>query len=533
MAEIFIDSGRAFHSFGGMPLKASAKGGENNMNNLKRFLIGTTAGAAILARVVLPVAADSSVVITGNTSPGENQPGWMFNRDVTTATPYEFNTDAPSIGIGSLYVLPIGANASDKFIAENFVNSPIANVNSISYDFKIGSGGDANDDDHFYMNVYANFGVSADDKFYDCRYNIVPTSGSTASFTTVTFDPSLAYPVTQSGSSPFACPSTPNDMDTSSPNSTIRVFAINVGDTSTNDVGLDGYLDNVVVSLDDSSGVTTFDFEPIVRNAEITSPTPGENVSGMVNFVAHLTDDDVDPIQWAVREGTCAAGTNTVFGNVDGKTDAATIDTSNLAMQTFAFTGDMSAMTPGMYCFIYNPAEDGGEAGIRETVEFNLVAPTPDPFAVPAQCSANGITYGAPIIGTEGSDIVNGTNGNDLIFALGGSDIVNGKNGHDCIVGGDGSDVLRGGNGNDIILGGAGSDSISGDNGNDSIYGEEGDDSLSGGRGIDMIDGGEGSDSLTGGNGADTLMGGPGSDSANGGAGNDTCIAEAKTFCEA
>lgn len=208
-------------------------------------------------------AATSTVVVTGDTAAGENQPGWLFNRDPGTATPYEFNTDAASIGVGSLYVQPIGANPADKFIAENFLLTPVADVNSVSYDFKIGAGGVDADKDHFYMNVYANFGESDPLKFYDCRYNVVPTVGSTGGFTTVTFDPTQAYPVTTRGgaqASPHTCPAVPADMDTLSPGSTIRVFSLNVGDTSISDLGLDGYLDNVVV--DASGDVTTYDFEP-------------------------------------------------------------------------------------------------------------------------------------------------------------------------------------------------------------------------------------------------------------------------------
>ena len=114
------------------------------------------------------------------------------------------------------------------------------------------------------------------------------------------------------------------------------------------------------------------------RTAEITAPTEGQNVYGSVDFTAYLDDDDVDSIQWAVREGTCAAGVGTVFGNVDGHSDVAIMDTSDLSMQTFSFTGDMSAMTLGSYCFIYNPREDSGELNIRETREFNLLAPLTD-----------------------------------------------------------------------------------------------------------------------------------------------------------
>ncbi|MEX0918467.1 MAG: hypothetical protein WDZ85_00645 [Candidatus Paceibacterota bacterium] len=135
------------------------------------------------------------------------------------------------------------------------------------------------------------------------------------------------------------------------------------------------------------------------RSAEITAPEPAENVSGMVNFEAYLDDDDEDSIQWAVREGTCAAGINTVFGNVDGKSDVATIDTSDLSNQTFSFTGDMSTMTPGEYCFIYNPKEDSGESNIRKTVEFNLI----EPLTEISQCKKDGwMTFNNPPFKNQG-----------------------------------------------------------------------------------------------------------------------------------
>lgn len=208
-----------------------------------------------------PIVTTSMVVVTGNTSAGENMPGWMFNRDITTATPYVFDTTASSIGSGSLHILPIGATATDKMVAENFINTPISNVKSISYDFRIGSTGNSSQAGQFYMNVYANFGSSDPLKFYDCRYNVVAATGSTSGFTTVTFDPTQAYPVTTRGSSPFTCPAVPADMNTLSAGSNIRVFALNVGDTSTSDVGVSGHLDKVIVST--VFNTTTYDFEPV------------------------------------------------------------------------------------------------------------------------------------------------------------------------------------------------------------------------------------------------------------------------------
>src|SRR5690606_15126175 len=141
--------------------------------------------------------------------------GWLFNRDLNNATPIEFNDDTNSIGEGALYVLPISSTEGPrKFIGEYFAMTPIADINSFSYDFNIGDEGENSDKNQFYLNVYANFGDSAGNKYYDCKYDIVPTTGSTSGFTTVTFDPTENYSVQQSGTSIHACPASPADMDT-------------------------------------------------------------------------------------------------------------------------------------------------------------------------------------------------------------------------------------------------------------------------------------------------------------------------------
>jgi hypothetical protein len=200
------------------------------------------------------------IEVTGDTAAGENSPGWLFNRDLVNATPIEFNTDEMVIGDGALYVLPLSnSDAPRKFIGEYFWQGLIADLEDFSYDFKIGAGGDASDDNEFYLNVYANFGSSALTNYYDCKYDVVPTTGSTGSFTTVTFDPTSTYPVVTRGSSLHTCPASPADMDTLSTGSTIRAFSINTGDTSLADADLDGYFDNVVV--DTTTKITTFDFE--------------------------------------------------------------------------------------------------------------------------------------------------------------------------------------------------------------------------------------------------------------------------------
>ena len=80
------------------------------------------------------------------------------------------------------------------------------------------------------------------------------------------------------------------------------------------------------------------------------------------------------------------------------------------------------------------------------------------------------------IHGTDQDDILNGTNNNDLIFALDGKDLVNGGNGDDILYGDDGNDTLNDGNGNDILKGFSGNDIIYGSDGKDVIDGGDGDD---------------------------------------------------------
>lgn len=333
-------------------------------------IIHSLVALTLLFAVPLLSQAAMTVIVSGNTAAGENQPGWLFNRDLSTATPYTFNTDAASIGTGSLYVQPIGSNPSDKFIGENFLNTPIANVNSISYDFKIGSGGTNDSKDQFYMNVYANFGVSPDDKFYDCRYDIVPTTGSTASFTTVTFDPTQAYPVTQSGTSPANCPAVPMDMNALSPNSTIRAFALNVGDTSTSDVGLSGYLDKVVTDLD--SDVITYDFEPDTDgdgliDANDNCPTVANsdqaNADGDSQGDLCDTDDDNDGV--ADVSDNCPVNSNPDQMDTDG--DGA----GNACDSLIGPATDMNQCKNGGWRLFNNPAYKNQGQCVSATVRQN------------------------------------------------------------------------------------------------------------------------------------------------------------------
>lgn len=519
----------------------------------KKIIAGIGIVAAAAISIITPALAAGTVVITSNTSTAENQPGWMFNRDASTDTPYNFNNDAHSIGSGSLYVLPIGATAADKFIAENFVNTPITNVNSISYDFKIGSGGAATAEEHFYMNVYANFGVSDDLKFYDCRYDVIPNIGSISGFTTVTFDPTQSYPVTTrtgGSASPFTCPTVPADMNNLSAGSNIRMFSISVGDTSASDQGLDGYLDNVVVNLG-TTGVTTYDFEKI---SAPTIQTPADNATVTTAAMTEVDWSDVEgssPIQYQYEAHSNATYTGLIYSS--GWLSDSEIPTPNTPPGEYYLrvrARDVNEVTSEWS----NDASDPHKVTVTAdptptTTITSTPTPTTDPFAIPEACSEIA-GLGSPIKGTNGNNTINGTSGNDLIFAMGGNDTINGNGGDDCIVAEGGNDRINGGNGNDVGLGGAGNDQFNGGNGNDKFYGDGGNDTanggndndelwgeggndvLDGGNGMDKAYGGTGNDSLRGGNQSDTLIGDEGNDTAQGGAASDTCVAEAESSCE-
>mgnify|MGYP007100954534 CR=1 FL=1 len=86
-------------------------------------MLGCTLLAVVMA---LPAAAaTTTVVVGGNTAAAENEPGWMFNRDTTTSTPYEFTNAKASIGAGSVYIEPIGgeviATSKGMFYLEGII----------------------------------------------------------------------------------------------------------------------------------------------------------------------------------------------------------------------------------------------------------------------------------------------------------------------------------------------------------------------------------------------------------------------------
>lgn len=136
------------------------------------------------------------------------------------------------------------------------------------------------------------------------------------------------------------------------------------------------------------------------------------------------------------------------------------------------------------------------------------------------------IKSSAPILGTIGDDVVDGTAYGDLIDGLAGNDTINGQGSGDNISGGDGDDRVLGGDGNDTIDGGLGLDTLFGDAGMDELHGGDGNDTIYSLADNDTLFGDSGNDSLMGGRGNETLHGGIGNDSLHGETGNDLLFGE-------
>lgn len=134
----------------------------------------------------------------------------------------------------------------------------------------------------------------------------------------------------------------------------------------------------------------------------------------------------------------------------------------------------------------------------------------------------NGVFTGNPGSYTDARNVLNANgigNASEMIVGTDGNDVVNGLGGNDCVRAGLGDDTINGGSGVDYLYGGDGNDVVNGDSENDFIYANEGFDTVRGGLGIDVMFGHGGDDVMYGGLDADVMVGGSGNDLMYGGDG--------------
>ena len=149
--------------------------------------------------------------------------------------------------------------------------------------------------------------------------------------------------------------------------------------------------------------------------------------------------------------------------------------------------------------------------------EFGIAA------AAPSGPKCFGATPTISFVGDNSPRTINGTSGDDVIYAGSGDDVINGNGGNDTICGVGGNDTIRGGVGDDKLFGGNGDDDLGGQVGNDEVLGGQGNDRVNGAEGNDAVRGGNGNDIANGGDGDDTVYGGADDDVLAGNAGTDNC----------
>lgn len=316
----------------------------------------TAFGPFLFSQNASALAGPGTYVVSGNTAAGENQEGWMFGRDLGFQTPFSFSLGNASTGVGSIAVAPIsGAVGSNKFIAENFVLSEIANIQSISYDYKLGA---ATNPNQVYMNVYMNFPESAMTKFYDCRYDVVQTVGSTSAFSTATFDlVNGNYSFAQRNTSPQTCPSNPAAMGAGAK---IRAFAINVGDTSVSDASMSAFIDNARVVT--NTGTLAYDFEP----ADTVRPTV--ELIGTGGATAFRSADTLQV------QASDNAELNRVVANVRNSSGTIVLATQSPAAgaNPYVHNVPLSSLGEGTYSLRYNATDVTGNVSLTSNFAFTI-----------------------------------------------------------------------------------------------------------------------------------------------------------------
>jgi uncharacterized repeat protein (TIGR01451 family) len=233
--------------------------------------------------------------------------------------------------------------------------------------------------------------------------------------------------------------------------------------------------------------------DPAVANGNITYVITVQNAGPLAATSATLTD--VIPANTTFVSLAAAAGW-TCTTPVVGGTGTVSCTNPSVAASALATFTLVVRVNPGVVSetVIMNTATVA--SATTDPVATNNTATTTTTIGVAAAvCTITGTNKSETINGTAGDDVICGGNGRDTINGLGGNDIILGQNGKDTLNGGDGNDTVLGGNGKDQVVGGAGVDALRGGNGKDTLNAQDGaaGDSIDGGNGPDkcLIDVGD------------------------------------------
>jgi Ca2+-binding RTX toxin-like protein len=273
--------------------------------------------------------------------------------------------------------------------------------------------------------------------------------------------------------------------------------------------------------------------------------TPEANYNGEASFNYTIVDDGTTDGQSDPRSGLGTVNVTVTpvndapiftsspnFSIAENKTAIGSVAAVDVEHDAFTFAlvgaGDRSFFSvdahSGLLSFVNTPDFETPEDANHDNV-YDLTVSVTDVFgATSTQAIHVKVTdvaeVGKTISGSNGTDVLTGTCGNDTIDSGNGNDLVNGGDGNDRISGGNGDDGLTGGRGNDLLDGGNGNDTLDAGVGNNQLLGGNGNDVMQAADGNNFFDGGNGNDVMTAGNGDNQFIGGNGNDVMHVGNGN-------------
>lgn len=278
-----------------------------------------------------------------------------------------------------------------------------------------------------------------------------------------------------------------------------------------------------------AGGVATFSAASLTTGTtyvEAVYPASGTNflsstsnvVAQVVNPTTITTSSSLTAAPNPSTHGTAVTFTDTVASGSGTPTGSVTFyscATSSCSTKTVLGTGTLSSgkttsststLPIGTTSVEAVYAGSGKFLGSHSNVVAQVVVPS-----VPAACVPGG--YTDTIIGFPWLPVINGTNGNDFVYAFGGSYWINGFGRNDCIDTGDGNNVILDGDGNDGVVAG---------NGDNAVFLGNGDDKVVLGKGTNWVQVGNGDDTVTVGNGSHNRI--------DGGSGNETVFMGSGSF---
>jgi predicted extracellular nuclease len=215
------------------------------------------------------------------------------------------------------------------------------------------------------------------------------------------------------------------------------------------------------------------DHDPLVLGIDLQAPVVAVHPAINTNVKAQVVNGQVSLAEFAENTGDVPL---TVKFNATADFPAGQPVTLAPGERSYVLipSGKTSVAASKVYVNVVYTDATGTRRSLNQVEEYAATA-------VPAPVLCQGLV--PTIVGTEGDDVLRGTNGRDVVLGLGGNDTITGGNGDDVVCGGAGNDVLSGENGDDVLLGGAGDDVLHGDNGSNTLIGGAGTDVLDQGRG--------------------------------------------------